>query len=105
MKVEEVLGEEGLVAGGAVEPLPRVRPAVGLVSNLLEEFFATLLTLVLLEPGVQQRVSLQTGGVGEGLRALLTDVRPQGALSVVVEMGGEVSGEHFLLTDRTGGFI
>ena len=105
MKVEEVLGEEGLVAGGAVEPLPCVRPAVRLVSNLLEEFFATLLTLVLLEPGVQQRVSLQTGGVGEGLRALLTDVRPQGALSVVVEVGGEVSGEHFLLTDRTGGFI
>ena len=93
------------MAGGAVEPLPCVRPAVRLISNLLEEFFATLLTLVLLEPGVQQRVSLQTGGVGEGLRALLTDVGPQGALSVVVEMGGEVSGEHFLLTDRTGGFI
>ena len=67
MEVEEVLGEEWLAAGGAVEPLPGVRPKVGLVRHLLEELFATLLTLVLLDPGVKQRVSLQTGGVGEGL--------------------------------------
>ena len=86
MKVEEVLGEEGLITALAMQPVIGVRLAVGLVGNLLEELLAALLTAELLVASVQQGVSLQTGGVGEGLGTFLTDVRPQSALSVIMEV-------------------
>ena len=84
MKVEEVFGEEGLIAALAMQPVIGVRLAVGLVGNLLEELLAALLTAELLVASVQQGVSLQTGGVGEGLGTLLADVGPESALPVVV---------------------
>ena len=86
MKVEEVLGEEGLITALAMQPVIGVRLAVGLVGNLLEELLAALLTAELLVASVQQGVSLQTGGVGEGLGTFLADVRPQSALSVIMEV-------------------
>ena len=84
MKVEEVFGEERLVTTLAVQPVLGVGLAVGLVGDLLEELLAALLTAELLVASVQQGVSLQTGGVGEGLGTFLTDVRPESALSVIM---------------------
>ena len=86
VEVEEVLGKEGLVTPLAVQSVIGVRLAVGLVGNLLEELLAALLTAELLVASVQQGVSLQTGGVGEGLGTFLTDVRPEGALSMIMQM-------------------
>ena len=86
MKVEEVFGEEGLIAALAMQPVIGVRLAVGLVGNLLEELLAALFTAELLVASVQQGVSLQTGGVGEGLRTFLTDVRPEGALPMIMQV-------------------
>ena len=86
MKVEEVLGEERLVTALAMQTVLGVGLAVGLVCDLLEELLATLLTAELLVASVQQGVSLKTGGVGEGLRTFLTDVRPEGALPMIMQV-------------------
>ena len=61
---------------------------MSLIGNFLEELFAAIVnwTLELFLPCVQEGVSLQTRGVGECLRALLTDKGPQGALFVIVEV-------------------
>ena len=79
-----------------------MRLAVGLVRYFLEEFLPALLALELLLACVEQGVSLQTGGMGEGLGTFLADVRPEGALSVVVQVGGEVLRDDLLATDRAG---
>ena len=84
MKVEEVLGEERLVTALAMQPVLGVGLAVGLVRHLLEELLAALLTAELFVASVQEGMSLQTGGVGEGLGAFLTDVRPESALPMVM---------------------
>ena len=84
VKVEEVLGEERLVTALAMQPVLGVGLAVGLVRHLLEELLAALLTAELFVASVQQGVSLQTGGVGEGLGTFLTDVRPECALSMIM---------------------
>ena len=102
MKVEEVFGEEGLIAALAMQPVIGVRLAVGLVGNLLEELLATLLALVLLFAGVKQGVSLETGGVREGLGTFLTDVRSHCALSVIVKVRGKILRDDLFATDRTG---
>jgi hypothetical protein len=82
--VFEVLGEERLVTALAMQPVLGVGLAVGLVRNLLEKLLAALLTAELFVASVQQGVSLQTGGVGEGLGTFLTDVRPECALSMIM---------------------
>ena len=87
MKVQEVFSEEWRVASFAVQPFLGVGPAVRLISNFLEELFATSLTLELLLPCVQEGVSLEAGGMGESLGALLTYEGPQGALFVIMKVG------------------
>ena len=87
MKVQEVFSEEWRVASFTVQPFLGVGPAMCLICNFLEEFFATSLTLELLLPCVQESVSLEAGRMGKGLGALLTYEGPQGALLVIVKVG------------------
>ena len=103
MEIEEVLGEEGRPAAGAVQPLRGVGLHVGLVRHPLEEALAALFADVRLLAGVEQGVALQACGVGEGGAALLADEGAERGLAVVVQMRGQVvtipihtlSPEHF----------
>ena len=105
MKVQEVFSEKWQVASFAMQSFLCVGSAMCLICNLLEELFPTSLTFELLLPCVQQGVSLEAGGVGECLGALLTYEGPQGALFVIVKVGGEISGQHLLPTHRTRGLV
>ena len=105
MKVQEVFSEKWQVTSLAMQPFLGVGLAMCLICNFLEELFATSLTFELLLPCVQQGVSLEAGGVGECLRTLLTYEGPQGALLVIVKVGGEISGKHLFPTYRAGGLI
>ena len=105
MKVQEVFSEKWQVASFAMQSFLCVGSAMCLICNLLEELFPTSLTFELLLPRVQKGVSLEAGGVGECLGALLTYEGPQGALLVIVKVGGEISGQHLLPTNRTRGLI
>ena len=87
MKVQEVFSEKWQVASLAMQPFLGVGSAMCLICNFLEELFATSLTLKLLLPCVKESVSLEAGGMGESLGALLTYEGPQGALLVIMKMG------------------
>ena len=105
MKVQEVFSEKWQVASFAMQSFLCVGSAMCLICNFLEELFPTSLTFELLLPCVQQGVSLEARGVGECLGALLTYEGPQGALLVIVKVGGEISGQHLLPTHRTRGLV
>ena len=101
VKIEQVLGEKQLAATTTRQPLCRVRATVRLIRRLLVELFAAHVARERLHAGVQQGVPLEAGGMGEGLGALLADVRAQAGLAVVVQMAGHTTGRQRLVAQRT----
>jgi len=96
MKVEQVSREKFFITAFAAQPVTGVRLHVRLQRSLLVKLFPAFLADVLLLAGVDEGVPLEAGGVRERLRAFLTDEGAEGGLPVVVEVPGQVLGQHLL---------
>jgi len=74
VEIKQVLGEVAAPAAPAYQALLGILLHVGLQRGLLVELFAAILALEMFIARVYLRVTLEAGRMGEGFRALLTDV-------------------------------